>query len=102
MSKHPGQATQEILASAERGFVDAGFAGTSVQEIMAGMPYSKPTLYSYFQSKEGLLRAVSADTGETVSEIKLEALPTWDGMAAAGGKLFLVTKDGKVRCFGKK
>ena len=47
-------------------------------------------------SQGGLLRAFDADTGETLSEIKLPALPIWDGMAAADGKLLLSTKDGRV------
>ncbi|NNE92038.1 MAG: PQQ-binding-like beta-propeller repeat protein [Verrucomicrobiales bacterium] len=48
------------------------------------------------EGNEGVLRAVSADTGETITEIKIDALPRWDGMAAAGGKLFMSTKDGRV------
>lgn len=43
-----------------------------------------------------VLIAVSADTGKTLSSIKLPALPTWDGMAAAGGRIFVATKDGRV------
>ena len=49
-------------------------------------------------SEGSVLRAVSAKTGETLAEIKLDALPVWDGMAAARGKVYLTTKDGKVRC----
>lgn len=49
-------------------------------------------------SEGSVLRAISAKTGETLAEIKLDALPVWDGMAAAKGKVYLTTKDGKVRC----
>ena len=45
--------------------------------------------------------AVNIDTGEMESEIQLEELPTWDGLAGAGGELFLSTLDGAVICFGK-
>ena len=49
-----------------------------------------------------VLRAISAKTGETLAEIKLDALPVWDGMAAAKGRVYLATKDGKVRCLTGK
>ena len=45
-----------------------------------------------------VLRAISAKTGETLFEVKVDALPVWDGMAAAKGRVYLSTKDGKVRC----
>jgi outer membrane protein assembly factor BamB len=49
-----------------------------------------------------LLWAVSAGDGKRLAELKLDAPPVWDGMAAAGGRLYLATTDGKVRCFAGK
>jgi outer membrane protein assembly factor BamB len=49
-----------------------------------------------------LLHAVAADTGKVLAEYRLDALPVFDGMAAAGGKLFVVDKDGKVTCLAGK
>ena len=37
--------------------------------------------------------------GETLAEHKLDALPVFDGLAAARGRLFLTTKDGKLHSF---
>jgi len=51
--------------------------------------------------KESELCAFSA-SGQKLHTVKLEALPVFDGMAAAGDKLFLSTQDGKLRCFGKR
>ncbi len=48
----------------------------------------------------GLLWAVSADDGTKRGEVKLDAVPAWDGMAVAYGRLFLSTADGKVLCLG--
>ena len=45
-----------------------------------------------------LLWTVSADSGKKISEIKLPALPVWDGMAAARGKIYLATTDGRIIC----
>lgn len=47
------------------------------------------------------LLSVNIQTGEIVNELKLDTLPTWDGLAGAGGSLFLTTLDGDVICFGR-
>jgi outer membrane protein assembly factor BamB len=50
-----------------------------------------------------VLLAVSAKTGETLAKYNLGYLPTWDGLAAANGKLFLSTEKGTITCLkGKK
>jgi outer membrane protein assembly factor BamB len=45
-----------------------------------------------------LLLAVSASDGKKLAEYPLDSAPTWDGMAAASGRLYLSTMDGKVLC----
>ena len=56
-----------------------------------------------YEGREGsLLLAVSTTDGKTTAQRPLAAPPVFDGMAAARGKLFLTTKDGKVLCFGAK
>ena len=47
---------------------------------------------------QALLLAVSAKDGEILSKRELEATPVWDGMAAAYGRLYLCTADGKALC----
>ncbi len=49
--------------------------------------------------KGGLLWAVSAEDGKKLAEYKLQSPPVFDGMAAAGGQLYLSTMDGNVVCF---
>jgi hypothetical protein len=54
-----------------------------------------------FDGKLGArLQAVSATDGKTLFEYHLNALPVWDGMAAANRKLYLSTYEGSVHCFG--
>ena len=54
------------------------------------------------QGKDGArLWAVSAKNGKRLSELKLDSLPVWDGMVAAGGKLYLATMNGDVVCFAE-
>jgi len=56
-----------------------------------------------FEGRKGaVLRAHSAADGKKLAEIKLDAPPVFDGLIAAGGRLYLVTVDGKVVCFGKQ
>jgi len=55
------------------------------------------------EGKEGaLLCAVSAGNGETMATWKLASPPVWDGMAAAGGRLYIAGLDGRVTCLGKE
>jgi len=50
-----------------------------------------------------VLLAISAKTGETLAKYNLGYLPTWDGLAAANGNLFLSTEKGTITCLkGKK
>jgi hypothetical protein len=48
----------------------------------------------------GKLAAFAVADGKQLCEMKLPAPPVWDGMAAAGGNLYLATQDGKLVCLG--
>ena len=43
--------------------------------------------------------AVSAADGKKLAEQKLDSPPVFDGLIAAGGRLYLATTDGRVLCF---
>ena len=45
-----------------------------------------------------LLWSLSAEDGTKLADYQLEAPPVFDGMAAAGGKVYLTTVDGKLMC----
>ncbi len=49
----------------------------------------------------GTLRAVSPANGEKLSEMELDSPPVFDGMIAAGGKVYISLCDGRVVCFGQ-
>ncbi len=55
---------------------------------------------SYEGKSGGMLRLHAASDGGLLTEYRLTAPPVWDGMAAAGGRLYLSTKDGRVICMG--
>ncbi|MCB1078854.1 MAG: hypothetical protein KDM64_13625, partial [Verrucomicrobiae bacterium] len=55
-----------------------------------------------FEGKRGVrLAAASATDGKLLASYAIDAMPVFDGLAAANGRLFLAMKDGTVRCFGE-
>lgn len=50
----------------------------------------------------GLLWAVAKADGKRLAEHKLESPPVFDGMAAAGGRLYVAMLDGSVLCLGDR
>lgn len=49
---------EAILQGAVRVFFESGYAGTSMDRVAAEAGVSKQTIYSHFQDKEGLFRAL--------------------------------------------
>ena len=75
----------------------AGWMDAVVIEMKTG----RPTNASDPDPRNAVLRVYSADEGKAISESKLDAEPVFDGMAAAGGKLFLSLEDGTLLCLGE-
>ena len=48
--------------------------------------------------KGGLLAAFAAGDGKKLAQYKLPSPPVWDGMAAAGGCLYISLRDGTIVC----
>jgi len=58
---------------------------------------------SAFEGKDGIvLRAVDGRDGRQLAEYGLDAIPVHDGMAAASGRLYIATLDGRLLCMGKR
>jgi AcrR family transcriptional regulator len=55
---HDSAVRERLLAAALQQFTSHGYAATSVREIVAAAGVTKPTLYYYFGSKEGIYRAI--------------------------------------------
>jgi hypothetical protein len=57
--------------------------------------------YAAFEGRKGaLLWSVSTADGRKLAEIKLDGEPVFDGLIAAGGRLFMTTRDGRLLCMG--
>jgi len=46
-----------------------------------------------------MLRVIDKKDGRTVSEQNLDAMPVFDGMSVAHGKIFVSLKNGEVQCW---
>jgi hypothetical protein len=68
----------------------------SGQTLLAAGPADK------FAAKTGKLWTISTADGAKRAELDLEAAPVYDGLAAAGGRLYLATRDGMLLCLGDK
>ena len=61
---------------------------------------NEPEARAGFEGKKGVyLRIVRASDGQKLSECTLPAMPVFDSLSAANGRLYLATLDGKVLCY---
>jgi len=73
--------------------------------FVAGAPdvFDPQDPFAGFEDRKGaLVVAVSADDGKKLSEARLDYPPVFDGMIAAGGRLFVSLRDGSVVCLAEK
>jgi AcrR family transcriptional regulator len=75
---------REILEAAERIFGERGYQGTSMDDVAAEVGVSKPLIYQYYGSKDGLFLACLARLRvqllETVSDAVMAAAETEDAL----------------------
>ncbi|MHC4201746.1 MAG: hypothetical protein ACYSU0_17300, partial [Planctomycetota bacterium] len=71
--------------------------------VLGGMPVgmdSKDPHAAYEGRKGGLVWVHSAADGKKLAEHELGSPPVWDGMALAGGRVYIATMGGRVVCLG--
>jgi AcrR family transcriptional regulator len=88
---------REILDAAERIFGERGYQGTSMDEIAAEVGVSKPLIYQYYGSKDGLFLAclsrLRAQLLDAVSEAVLAAADAEKAMYAGFVEWFTFLDD---------
>ncbi|MFA7004383.1 MAG: PQQ-binding-like beta-propeller repeat protein, partial [Verrucomicrobiia bacterium] len=80
-------------------------AQTRDRLFVAGPPDvvdAKDPLGAFEDRLGGLLYAVDSTTGKKLAEQKLDAPPALNGIAAAAGRLYIATTDGKLVCMGRR
>lgn len=80
MARHGPETRRHILKAALKHFANAGYAATSVQQIVGDAKVSKPALYYYFGDKAGLFEALVTEALDERLRLMQEA--------AARGKNF--------------
>jgi len=79
---------------------------TAFERLRAGDPRIQEALANQNASLSGkrgaTLLAVSIEDGKTLSEIKIDSPPVWDGLAAANGRLYVSQANGEVVCLTPK
>lgn len=79
-----GRVRQSIVGAARALFAEKGYSGTTVDEIVVRARSTKPMLYYYFGSKEGLFAVVLEDLYAGMREIenalRVTDLPAVDAM----------------------
>jgi len=53
-------------------------------------------------AKKGFVRVLSPDKGTQLAEITFDVPLTYDGLAVAGGKIYITLTDGSAACLGEK
>ena len=103
---------QPVIWSNDKSLIVRAMVLTSDQVIIAGpqdLGKKATEILAYRNEKEALsgfagdrgvhLWVMSASNGKKRSDHKLTAMPVFDGMSAAAGKLYLSLKDGTVECW---
>jgi hypothetical protein len=65
-----------------------------------GMPNVDDPRAAIRGKKGGLIACASAKDGEELARRELDAIPVYDGLMAAGGRLYMSTRGGDVICLG--
>jgi hypothetical protein len=91
------QAQDTLFVAGPRDVLDE----SELKKSLDGLP---DTIYQQEAALNGdggaILWAVSTKDGSKLAEYNLESPPVFDGMSAAGGRLYLSTADGTVHCYG--
>lgn len=82
MAKDVTDTRQQILRAALKRFADAGYAATSVQQIVDDAKVSKPALYYHFADKAGLFQALVHEAHDERYRLLQEAVAGQTGIRA--------------------
>lgn len=82
MAKDVTDTRQQILRAALKRFADAGYAATSVQQIVDDAKVSKPALYYHFADKARLFQALVHEAHDERYRLVQEAIKNHTGIRA--------------------
>ena len=92
-----GDAKTRLMEAGISLFEEQGYASTSVREIVARAGVTKPVLYYYFESKEGLFQSILNHADALQEEMLAQALKRPGTALERLSELFRRTYEGVVR-----
>jgi len=87
---------------ADPGWVIKGAAVAVEAMAMAGKTLLLAGPPDAVEPTGGLIWAVALADGKKLAEVRMDAPPVFDGLAAANGRLYVSTRDGRLRCYGAR
>jgi hypothetical protein len=97
----PGKYNIRFQWSQNASLLVRAMVATGDKLFTAGPPVNALQNAAAFLGDAGaVLTVVDTKDGRTLKEYTLEALPVFDGLAAAYGRLYLTLQDGRVLCLG--
>ena len=94
---HAWQEGKDLWSTATPGGAQAESLVLAGERLYAAGPVDR-----FRRQNGGKLWSVSADDGKVLQEFSLESRPVSDGIAVAGGRLYVCLEDGRLLCFGNK
>jgi len=95
-------ASDAIVVSGPPDLLDEEYA---LERLAAKDPAIRKQLQAQADSLEGKkggrFCVFSTTDGSYISDIDIDALPVWDGMSTAYGRIYMATTDGRVICLGQ-
>ena len=95
-------ANDALIVTGPEDVVDEEYA---LERLAAKDPAIHPQLKrqdDILEGKEGgKFWVISTKDGSHIAQFDIDALPVWDGMIAANGRVYMATTDGRVLCYGK-
>ncbi|MHC5056937.1 MAG: outer membrane protein assembly factor BamB family protein [Planctomycetota bacterium] len=80
----------------------AAYFATNATDSDELPPHVREALDAFEGRSEGLLVILRKDDGSVAKRHALDCAPAFDGMIAAGGRLFVSLLNGKLECWGRK
>ena len=93
---------EDILDAAEETFANGGYAGTSLREISSKAKVNQALLHHYFESKEGLFKAIFLRRGQQLSRERLELLDVLEKMPGPPPKIDEIVRAYLIPAFNMK
>ena len=93
--EHKEQRKMEIVDACEKIYTEKGFYGVTIKEISTATSFTRPAIYTYFETKDEILLALLIREYEKWCGALAYAVTQIDGNRASAAELLAHTLDGR-------